>query len=46
MEVLYSMLMESQNMLCKEQFKYGFAMGVLLMKEAYELSGELTGKMQ
>ena len=37
MEELHSLLMKSQNMLCKEQFKYGFAMGVLLMKEVYEL---------
>ena len=46
MEELHSLLMVSQNMLCKEQFKYGFAMGVLLMKEVYDLSGELTGKTQ
>ena len=29
-------LADSQNIQNKEQFKYGFAMGVLLMKEVYE----------
>ena len=37
LERLNDRLADSQNIQNKEQFKYGFAMGVLLMKEIYEL---------
>ena len=36
LERLNDRLADSQNIQNKEQFKYGFAMGVLLMKEVYE----------
>ena len=36
MERLNDRLADSQNIQNKEQFKFGFAMGVLLMKEVYE----------
>lgn len=35
LERLNDRLADSQNIQNKEQFKYGFAMGVLLMKEVY-----------
>ena len=37
LERLNDRLADSQNIQNKEQFKYGFAMGVLLMKEVYAL---------
>ena len=36
LERLNDRLADSQNIQNKEQFKFGFAMGVLLMKEVYE----------
>ena len=38
LENLYTLMLEGQNMMNKEQFKCGLGMGVLLMKEIYEYS--------
>ena len=37
LEKFYSLMLESQNMFSREQFKYGFTIGMLLMKEMYDL---------
>ena len=42
LENLKELFFDNHRLDCKENFKQGFAMGVLLMKEVYELSSGYT----
>ena len=42
LENLKELFFDNHRLDCKENFKQGFAMGILLMKEVYELSSGYT----